>query len=35
VAFSSPLTLVATDTLAVKRTTSTALGWVKINGTYA
>jgi hypothetical protein len=35
VAFSSPLVLATTDTLAVKRTTSTALGWVKINGTYA
>jgi hypothetical protein len=35
VAFSSPLVLATSDTLAVKRTTSTALGWVKINGTYA
>ena len=35
VAFSSPLVLASTDTIAVKRTTSTALGWVKINGTYA
>jgi hypothetical protein len=33
--FSSPLVLASTDTIAVKRTTSTALGWVKINGTYA
>lgn len=33
--FSSPLVLAAADTIAVKRTTSTALGWVKINGTYA
>ena len=35
VAFSSPVVLATSDTLAVKRTTSTALGWVKINGTYA
>ena len=35
VAFSSPLVLATSDTIAVKRTTSTALGWVKINGTYA
>jgi hypothetical protein len=34
-AFSSPLVLATSDTIAVKRTTSTALGWVKINGTYA
>jgi len=33
--FTNPLTLVATDTIAVKRTTSTGLGWVKITGTYA
>ena len=35
VAFSSPLVLATSDTLAVKRTTSGALGWVKITGTYA
>lgn len=35
VAFSNPLVLATTDTLAVKRTSSGALGWVKINGTYA
>jgi hypothetical protein len=35
VAFSSPLVLATSDTLAVKRTSSGALGWVKINGTYA
>jgi len=34
-AFSSPLVLASTDTIAVKRTTSTGSGWVKINGTYA
>lgn len=33
-AFSSPLTLVATDTLDVKRTTSTGAGYFKIVGTY-
>jgi len=33
-AFSSPLVLATSDTIAVKRTISTALGWVKINGTY-
>lgn len=33
-AFSSPLTLVATDTLVIKRTTTTGAGWVKITGTY-
>ena len=34
VAFSNPLTLVATDTLIIKRTITTAAGWVKITGTY-
>jgi len=34
VAFSNPLTLVATDTLIIKRTITTAAGWVKISGTY-
>jgi hypothetical protein len=33
-AFSSPLVLVATDTLDVKRTTSTGVGFFKIVGTY-
>jgi hypothetical protein len=33
-AFSSPLALVATDTLTVKRTVDTAAGFFKITGTY-
>lgn len=33
-AFSNPTTLVATDTIQVKRTTTTSAGWVKITGTY-
>ena len=33
-AFSSPLVLVATDTLDVKRTVSTASGYYKLTGTY-
>jgi hypothetical protein len=33
-AFSNPTTLVATNTIAVKRTTYSAAGWVKITGTY-
>ena len=33
-AFSSPLTLVNTDTLVVKRTTTTSAGFFKLTGTY-
>ena len=33
-AFSNPTTYANGDTLAVKRTVTTALGWVKITGTY-
>jgi hypothetical protein len=33
-AFSNPTTLVATDTLVIKRTTTTGAGWVRITGTY-
>jgi hypothetical protein len=33
-AFSSPLALVATDTLDVKRTVDTAAGFFKLTGTY-
>ena len=33
-AFSNPTALVATNTIAVKRTTFSAAGWVKITGTY-
>jgi hypothetical protein len=33
-AFSSPLVLIATDTIKVKRTTTTGAGWVKLIGTY-
>jgi hypothetical protein len=33
-AFSNPTTLVATNTIAVKRTTFSAAGWVKLTGTY-
>lgn len=33
-AFSNPTTLVATDTIQVRRTTFSAAGWVKISGTY-
>lgn len=33
-AFSNPMTLVNGDTLAVKRTISTGVGWVRNTGTY-
>jgi hypothetical protein len=33
-AFANPTALVATNTIAVKRTTFSAAGWVKLTGTY-